>query len=136
MEMKKSKFHKIVLGILGLLLTVLGLWRLIDPVTFFANSDILLNSDSGLLNEARGTGGVVVGFGLVILFGVFNNNLTFTSTVTAVTLFYGFALARLIGFVLDGNVVEKQTQGALIEIVFGTIALYCLLKFRTTLKDK
>ena len=134
MEMKKSKVLKIILGILGMLLIGLGAWRLFDPITFFENSDIVLQNNSGLLNEARSTGGVVVGFGMLIIFGAFKDKLAFTSTIAAMVLFYGFAVSRLIGFVLDGNVVQQQLQGAVMEIIFGSLALFCFYRFR--LKNK
>ena len=60
--MKNSTVLKVILILLGLVLTILGSWRLIDPVAFFENSGLLLSNDVGLLNEARATGGVVVGF--------------------------------------------------------------------------
>ena len=114
----------------GFLLIGLGSWRLIDPITFFENSGLILENKSGLLNEARGTGGVVLTFGLLIFIGAFNSKLTFTSTITAVLLFYGFAIARIIGFIIDSKIVEKQTHGAIMEVVFGSLALFCLLRFR------
>ena len=101
--MKNSKFLKGILILLGLLLTVLGSWRLIDPISFFENSGLILIKDAGLLNEARATGGVVVGFGLLILLGAFNQKLSFTSTIAAIVVFLGFAMARVLGFALDGN---------------------------------
>jgi len=54
--MKNSKILKGILILLGLLLTVLGSWRLFDPTAFFENSGIVLNNDVGLLSEARATG--------------------------------------------------------------------------------
>jgi len=68
--MKNSKVLKVILFLLGLVLIVLGAWRLTDPITFFANSGIVLSNDVGLLNEARVSGGVVVGFGLLIMLSV------------------------------------------------------------------
>ena len=128
--MKKSKVLKIILGILGMLLIGLGSWRLIDPITFFENSDVVLQNNSGLLNEARSTGGVVVSFGILIILGAFKDKFAYMSTIVAIALFYGFAVSRLIGFGLDGDVVQKQLQGAVMEIIFGSLALFCLFRFR------
>jgi len=67
--MKNSKVLKGIIILLGLNLTVLGSWRVIDPITFFEFSGLILSNDIGLLNEARAAGGAVAGFGLLIFIG-------------------------------------------------------------------
>ena len=128
--MKNSKVLKGILMVLGLLLTVIGLWRLFDPITFFENSGLVLSNDAGLLSEARGAGGVVVGFGIVVLLGAFNQRLSYTSTIAALVVFLGYGIARLIGFSLDGNPGEGVIQGIIIEFVLGLLAVFALFKYR------
>ena len=128
--MKKSTVLKIILIIFGLLLTALGSWRLFDPITFFENSGLILSNDVGLLNEARATGGVVVGFGLLILLGAFNQKLSYTSTIAAIVLFFGFGIARIIGFAMDGNPEEVLIQGTIMEFIFGLIGVFAFFKYR------
>jgi len=55
--MKDSKVLKGILIILGLPLIIFGLWRVLDPISFFNFSGLLLSADAGLLSEARGAGG-------------------------------------------------------------------------------
>ena len=128
--MKNSKVLKVILFFLGFMLTVLGSWRLMDPVSFFANSGLILSNDSGILNEARATGGVVVGFGLLILSGVFIPKLTYTSNLVAIILFISFAIARVIGFMLDGEPLDGMIQGMVFELVFGFLALFAFFKYK------
>ena len=128
--MKNSKVLKGILIVLGLLLTVIGLWRLFDPITFFENSGLVLSNDAGLLSEARGAGGVVVGFGIVVLLGAFNQRLSYTSTIAALVVFLGYGIARLIGFSLDGNPGEGVIQGIIIEFFLGLLAVFALFKYR------
>ena len=128
--MKTSKVLKAILIVLGLLLIGIGLWRLFDPIGFFQNSGITLDNQAGLLSEARATGGAVVGFGIVVLLGAFNQRLSYTSTITAIVVFLGFGIARLIGFSLDGNPGEGVIQGIIIEFVLGLLAVFALLKYR------
>ena len=128
--MKNSKVLKGILMVLGLILTVIGLWRLFDPITFFENSGLVLSNDAGLLSEARGAGGAVVGFGIVVLLGAFNQRLSYTSTIAAIVVFLGFGIARLIGFSLDGNPGEGVIQGIIVEFVFGLLAVFALFKYR------
>ena len=127
--MKNSKVLKGILILLGLLLIVLGLWRLIDPIAFFENSGLILSNDAGLLNEARATGGVVVGFGLLILLGAFIQKLSYTSTIAAIVVFLGFGIARVLGFALDGNPGEALVQGIIFEFVFGLLGVFALFKY-------
>jgi hypothetical protein len=128
--MNKSIVLKIILIVLGLLLTALGSWRLFNPIAFFENSGIVLSNDVGLLNEARATGGVVTGFGLLILSGAFIRKLSYTSTIAAIVLFLGFGIARLIGFAMDGNPSETLIQGLIFEFVFGLLAVFAFFKYR------
>ena len=128
--MKNSKVLKGILMVLGLILTVIGLWRLFDTITFFENSGLVLSNDAGLLSEARGAGGAVVGFGIVVLLGAFNQRLSYTSTIAAIVVFLGFGIARLIGFSLDGNPGTGVIQGIIVEFVFGLLAVFALFKYR------
>jgi hypothetical protein len=128
--MKNSKILKGILILLGLLLIVIGSWRLFDPIAFFENSGIVLSNEVGLLSEARATGGAVVGFGLIIILGAFNKRLSYTSTISAIVIFLGFGIARLIGFGLDGIPGEGIIQGIIIEFVLGLLAVFALFKYR------
>ena len=128
--MKNSNVLKGILILLGLNLTVLGSWRVIDPIAFFEFNGMILSNDVGLLNEARGAGGAVVGFGILILLGAFNQKLSYTSTIAAIVLYLGFGVARVIGFVLDGNPGEMIVQGIIGEFVFGLVGVFALVKYR------
>jgi len=128
--MKNSKVLKWILILIGVQLTLMGLWRLIDPVAFFEFSGLILSEDAGLLNEARGLGGAIIGFGLLIFLGAFKKKLTFTSTLVAIVLFFGFGIARLISFAIDGNPGEALYKGIIGEFVMGSIALFALIKYR------
>jgi len=128
--MKKSKVLEWILTILGALLIILGLWRLINPIAFFEFSGLVLSADAGLLSEARATGGAVVGLGLLIVLGAFKEKLTYTSTITAIVVFFGFGIARVIGVIIDGNPGSMVIQGLVSEFVAGLIALFAFIKYR------
>ena len=101
-----------------------------DPIAFFENSGLVLSDEAGLLSEARATGGVVVGFGLVILMGAFSQRLSYTSTIAAIVIFFGFGIARVIGFTLDGYPGEGVIQGLIFEFVLGLVAVFALFRYR------
>ena len=128
--MKNSKVLNGGLIFLGVLLTGLGGWRLLDPIAFFANSGLVLNNQSGLLNEARATGGVVVGFGILILLGAVKHEFAFTSTLSAIVLFLGFGIARVVGFVFDGDIQPMLIQGVIFEFIFGLFGVFLLIKYK------
>jgi len=128
--MKNSKVLKGILIVLGFQLIIFGLWRLIDPINFFNFSGLLLSADAGLLSEARGAGGAILGFGILIFLGAFKKELTYTSTITAMILFLGFGIARVISLIVDGNPGGMIFQGIIGEFVFGLLALFALIKYR------
>ena len=128
--MKNSKVLKGILIVLGLLLTIIGSWRLFDPIAFFENSGLVLSNEAGLLSEARATGGAVVGFGIVVLLGAFIQRLSYTSTIAAIVVFLGFGIARVIGLGLDGNPGVGVIQGIIVEFILGLLAVFALFRYR------
>ena len=133
--MENEKVLKIILIILGLPLSVLSLWRLLDPIGFFEFSGLLLSADTGLLSEARVTGGIIFGFSILILLGAFNKKLTHTSIIAAIIVYLGAGISRLIGMVVDGNPGGMVFQGMVSEFVFGLLAVFALIKYRDSLKE-
>jgi len=53
-NMKNSKVLKTILFLVGLNLIVMGIWRVTNPVGFYAFSGIILGGGISNLNEARG----------------------------------------------------------------------------------
>ena len=128
--MENSKFLKVLLIVLGIMLITLGSFRLFDPIGFFKNSGLTIGNIPGILSETRGTGGVVVGAGLIILLGAFNKQLTFTSIIMATTIFLGFGSARLIGIMIDGVPGNEVLQGLFFELLLGSITLISFWKYK------
>ena len=133
--MKDSHVLKGILILLGVPLVVLGSWRLLDPIGFFEFSGLLLNADAGLLSEARGAGGAIVGFGLLIILGAFKKKLAYTSTIAAIIVYLGFGISRVIGLVVDGNPGDQILQGITGEFIFGLLAVFALIKLVKNNKD-
>ena len=128
--MKNSKVLKAILIILGLFLIVFGSFRLINPVSSLDGLGVELDGTVGPLSEARGSGGVLLGFGLLFLIGAFRKRLTYTSTLAAVVLFFGFGMGRLISVVFDGNPGSAMLGGMASEFIFGFLALFALIKYQ------
>ena len=128
--MTNSRLTTALLLVIGTLLTVLGGWRLLAPVSFFAMHDLQLDAVPGHLSEARAMGGVVVGFAILILLGGLFDRMRRTSLLVAVVLFFAFAFGRLVGVAFDGNPGPMIVQGIVSELVLGSLALLALLRFR------
>ena len=128
--MKNSKVLKVISILLGLVLIVLGTWRLTNPVNFYANSGIILSNDVSMLNEVRASGGAIVGIGILIMLGVFVDKLTYTSTVVSFVIFLSYGIARILAVAMDGNPGEKIVQGIIFKFVFGTAGVFALYKYR------
>ncbi len=88
-----------------------------------------------LLSEARATGGIVIGFGIVIVLGVFSQRLSYISTIVSVVIFLSFGIARTIGIAVDGYPGKKLIQGIIFEFVFGLLGLFALIKYRKKIRE-
>ena len=64
--------------------------------------------------------------GIIILLGTVVSKLTFASFVVANVIFIGFAIGRLVSYVLDGNPNKMIMQGLILELVLGAANIFCL----------
>tara|TARA_B110000211_G_C14080885_1_gene554452 strand:- start:3221 stop:3622 length:402 start_codon:yes stop_codon:yes gene_type:complete len=129
MKMKNSKVLKGTLLYLGGNLIVIGSWRLFDPISFALVNDMDLNGQVSLINEARGAAGAIVGFGILIVLGVFIKRLTYTSSIMGPVLYLGYGVARLLSCIIDGYPGEMAMVGMIGEFVVGSIGLFALMKY-------
>ena len=119
---------RVILFLQGVLLILLGSWRMVDPEGFFANSELILSPEAGLLSEARGTGGVVLLFGLLIFLGSILKALRFTAALASICLFFGFACGRLLGWNFDGDPGSPIIQGMIMEFLMALLTLFALYR--------
>jgi len=125
----KMEIIKIVaLSISGLLLMFGGTARIINPVKYYLkNTGIKLNDEVNNLSEARGVGSVMTLGGIIMLLGTFVPELTIASFVVAVLIFLGFGFGRSLSVTLDGKPNKLLIQGLIVEIVLGTVNIFCLI---------
>jgi len=128
--MKNSKVLKTILFTLGLMLIIFGAWRVAFPVEFFEFSGLTLDSEVGILSEARGAGGAILGLGILILLGAFFPTLTFTSIIVLIVVFLSYGLARLLGIATDGVPGPDIIKGIISEFIAGLIGIFAFLKYR------
>ncbi len=128
--MRNSIVYKIILGLSGLLLLVVGSMLTFNTEAALASSGIELGENVSMYNDIRGGGGLVLALGLLILLGAFIRKLAFTSTVTAIFTYLGYAAGRVISIGFDGPPSEALIRATVIEGVFGVLTLFAFFKYR------
>ena len=123
----------VVLLISGLLIfTVAGMLRLISPINNFLKiSGIELANDVNLLSEARGICSVMMFGGIIVMLGTVIPELTITSFIVAILLFFGYAFGRILSILLDGKPNKQLIQGLIAEIILGSANIFCLVNIMT-----
>ena len=119
----------VVLIISGLLLFVVaGVLRLINPIkNYFKNTGIKIENEVNLLSEVRGMSSLMMFGGILILLGTIIPELTITSFIVAILIFFGYAIGRLISIVIDGKPNKLLITGLISELVLGTLNVFCLI---------
>ena len=120
-------FNIALLSVSGLLLAFIGTLRLTNPIGTFAKaSGITLNNDVDLLSEARGIGGTMMLCGVTMIAGAFIPALTPSAFTVATVIFFGFAVGRSIGFVMDGKPNKQLISGLASELILGSLNAFGL----------
>lgn len=127
--MNNSKPLKALLIISGLIASGIGVAILFFPVAFYATYGVVLGDNASLLNEIRAPGGVLLSSGILIIFGVFVDKLTFTAVVFSTLLYLSYGLSRLISISIDGMPVEALVQATALEIIIGLACVFALVKY-------
>jgi hypothetical protein len=118
----------IVLVLSGLLLTFVGVSRMSNPIKNYSkNSGINLAKDVNLLNEMRGVGSVMMFAGIINFTGIFLPQLMILAFTAATLIFFGFAIGRISGIMIDGKPNPKIIQGLMFELLFSGLQISCLI---------
>lgn len=128
--MKKGTAIVLVLSSLALLYASSS--RLLTPTqavfltVTIENTENFLESNTALLNEIRGVGGVLLVGGLVTMLGVFVARLRPISLHVGAVIFSGIVLGRLISFALEGIPSTEIVRIASVESFFCVLTIFCL----------
>jgi hypothetical protein len=121
---------RILLGIAGVILLLVGAMTLLQPQVFFASEGITLGSDPGLLSEIRAPGGLLIGCGISILVGAFRPTITQTPLMLSAIVYGSFGLSRLLSMGLDGLPSTSLMGATVVELVIGGWCVVALLRLK------
>lgn len=134
--MKHSTVLKTILFLSGLIVTGIGGVILLTPVAYFASNGIDLGGNITLLNEVRAPGGALLASGLLIVTGVFVPKLTFTSAVIATLVYLSYGISRMLSIAIDGMPADALVTATIVEIVIGLVALFAVVTYRNSERQK
>jgi hypothetical protein len=131
---KRSKEMKSTVLTLFLLFTgslgvIIGGCLLFVPVTFEASAGIYISNDPSVLSEIRGSGGMLLGAGILIVSGSLIKSMTRVSLFLSTLFYLSYGISRVIGILLDGIPSNSIIQITIAEIIIGIISIVFLLRF-------
>ena len=118
---------RLILGIAGFLLMIIGAAVMIDPVAFAAANGVTLPPVPSVLSEYRAPGGMLLASAVLILVSVVRSTMLRTGMALAALVYGSYGAARLIGILLDGMPSAALAQATLIELLIGSVCLAMLL---------
>lgn len=122
--------NRILLGVSGVILLLVGAATLLQPHAFFATEGVMLGNDPGLLSEIRAPGGLLIGFAIAMLLGVFRQTITQTPLMLGAIVYGSFGLSRLLSMVLDGFPSSSLMGATAVELVIGGLCVVSLLRLK------
>jgi len=124
----KHTMTKILLGVSGMLLLIIGAAILLQPHAFFATSGITLANNPDLLSEIRAPGGLLVGCAVVILLGAFRQSITKSALILSAIVYGSYGFTRMFSMMLDGLPSASLIAAAAMEITVGALCLFALAR--------
>ncbi len=119
--------NTLILRIIGVVLIVVGITLALNPELV---SKKPIPSDTFEATERRIWWGLLIGFGLLLLFHHQLQPWLLTLAATSASLLIGLLIARLIGIMLDGSVI-KQWINVGIELVILAPLVWWYLSLRS-----
>ncbi|MEM7503521.1 MAG: DUF4345 domain-containing protein [Pseudomonadota bacterium] len=123
--MSRAASYRLLL-IAGLLLVAVGLGVLIDPLAV-AGSSPTLGSETNLMSELRGPGGLLLACGILIVIGAVRSTHTQLALTLSALAFGGFGLSRLVSLLLDGIPSGAVLAAMALELLIGGLSVIALL---------
>lgn len=109
-------------------LLFIGASVVVDPVAFQGAAGIWMPSDPRLASDLRGSGGVLLSTGFVMLAGVFRRRWWDVALVAGGTVYLSYGVARVVGMALDGAAPGLSVGYAALEFMLGGALAWMALR--------
>ena len=125
--MSRATSHKLLI-IAGLLLVAVGLAVLVDPLAV-AGSPAALGTETNLMSELRGPGGLLLGCGILVMVGAVRSAQAKLALTLSALAFGGFGTSRLVSLALDGVPSGAVLTAMAVELLIGGLSAVALLTY-------
>lgn len=131
MEIRIMKFltSRSLLLNAGLILLLVGGGILFAPHSFHAANGSTLGDNANLLSEIRAQGGLLLGFGLAILFTAFRQDLLDIGLWLTAIVYLSVAIPRAISIIIDGLPSNTLIGSTILEFFIGLLSI-CTIAIR------
>ena len=120
---------RVLLGIAGTLLLVIGSAVLFLPGDFAAANGFSLTDSPSMLSEYRAPGGMLIMSAVLVLAGALRRRYMRLAFTLAAMVYSSYGVSRLIAMSSDGMPSAALTQATVIELLLGSACLLVLLRF-------
>lgn len=119
---------RVLLGLSGILLLLIGAAVLFQPEGFASANGITLSDSPSMRSEYRAPGGLLLVSAVIVLLGSVRRNLMRISLALAALVYSSYGISRLIAMTTDGMPSAALTQATIIELLLGLTSLIVLLR--------
>lgn len=116
--------RRLVLALSGLTAAAVGLAIALDPQAFYADYGIALKPEPNLMSELRAPAVNLAALGLIILSGALVQRLAQGAALLGATVFFAFAMGRILSLTVDGRPSDSVLLSLGIEVVLGLLCLW------------
>ena len=124
--MKNSKAVKAFLMLSSIIGLYVGGGLLFFPVSFQAESQIVLGDNISLLSDTRAPGAAIFFSSILILLGVFRERWSYLSLLLSSLIYLSYGFGRMLSLMLDGFPAQGLFMAMLIELLLGLWGLILL----------
>lgn len=117
--MKNSKAVRAFLILSSIIGLYVGVGLLFFPISFQAQSEIILGDNISLLSDTRASGAVIVFASLLILLGIFRKDWTYISLLVSSLIFLSYGIGRILSLLLDGMPSQGLFVAMILELLIG-----------------
>lgn len=122
-QMSATVPQRTIIGVAGLIAASIGAAITVIPNAFYASYSISIAADPNLLSELRAPGANLATLGLIMIAGAIRLHWFNLSRALAISVFFSFAVGRLVSWGIDGTPNASIFIALAIEVMIGSLVL-------------